>query len=124
MRKIAEPEIRQDLPANVRFGRIRKRDSAGIAFNVQSAIGQHTDFRLTASLLSSFKVALGQWMDDRWTDVQLDVGRHFPKILAIEQLTHAIGHELTIFAPVLHRDSGPRRGLYVCHRMVSSIRSA
>src|SRR5690348_17190053 len=99
MRKIAEPEICEDLPTNVRFGRIGKREAATITLNIQSAIAHGDEMGAALLSLGRCQVPLGQGIYHRGTDIQLDVNRHFPKILAFKESLHAVRHKLAVLAP-------------------------
>src|SRR6516165_9318586 len=109
MRNVAIPKVGHYLPAFVRIGWIRKGYSTLVTLNSQSAIRKTDELDLACIFLSGVEVAARQRMNHRRSDLNRHIGRHLPGSGALKQRDHAVGHELSILTPIIHRYDGSRR---------------
>ncbi len=74
------------------------------------SVGQNLDAGLRAIFFGRLNPAF--WQITSFVaraNVNFDVGRHFPAVLALELVDHAHRHELPVLLPVRHRDLGANR---------------
>ena len=77
-----------------------------VIVDLEMAVRQHLDAVLRAVFLGRFDPRFRQIAIPRWADVDFNVLRHLPLVLACEQLGHPKRQKLLVLLPIGNRDFG------------------
>src|SRR5271170_2248711 len=104
-----EEHIGENLESLVRFLRIREHNATLVIVDFEMPVRQHLNGVLAAIFLGRLSPRFRQIAITRRTNIDLDILRHLPLVLALEQLGHPEWHVSLVLLPVGHRYFGSLR---------------